>query len=345
MTETPAQGGEVVPVATGAVTPAGQAKSSVEPYDPAQFEDMLAYLQQMTRYWDRLLPQWIDRDQFISATFATLYDSKTLKSIANANQHSLIHSLMMSAHFGLVPDGVQAALVPYKNSITFQPMYQGLIDLMHFGGVVKVEFDRIYEGDTYKVRRGALPPDDFWHEPDITINPFDDERRCLAAYAFAWLPDGVRSQVVTMSPEEALHIAATYSQSYQSAEKKRRDYATDFAKNPWKDDYHSPWHDNFPALHMKTVVKRLAKRVRTSPLLNQLIMVDNTTDSVVTAKTVTPPEVFQAVREISQGTEPEKEQKPERNARHRFVYQDDSDACGFDGCRAPEDDEGAHILG
>lgn len=331
----PAAGGELVVPEPGAVIAPGQ--TPTQPDNIEEYEPLLVYLRKMTGYWDRLLPAHIPHDQFISAVFTALYDDKTLKNLAKGNHQSLLHSLMMAAHFGLVPDGVQAALVPFKGRIQFMPMYQGLIDLMHVGGgVTKVEFDRIYEGEKFQLRRGAPYPDDFWHEPDISVSQYDDSRRCLAAYAYAMLPSGERSQVVTMSPEDALYIAARFSQSYQAAENKRREDPEGFKKNPGHTDYHSPWHDNFPPMHKKTVAKQLAKVIRTNPLLNGLIKHDNAIDSTLTDRPVTPMEVVQVMREASQAKPP-----PElpSGGTHRFVYQDDSDACGRDGCTAFENDE------
>lgn len=273
--------------------------------DMAAQDELFNWLKSYAGYWRDLLPAHIAPQAFELSAMAALINSEKLREIV-ADQRggylSFVHSLAMCAHFGLLPDGVQAALVPYKGRVGFVPMYRGYVALMLRTGMIRsVHFDHICEGDIVEIDKGKLPPDDFSHKIDA-FKIDTEERVPHVAYAYAWHKDGSRTEVVFMGRTKAEHIRDEYSKAYQNAQKARQDNPRDFAENPWRDKYHSPWHDEFQEMWLKSVVIRLAKRLDLSPILAELIAAD-AADSTTGQKVAIPARVMQAVARQQQRAE------------------------------------------
>lgn len=298
--------------------------------DHAANDETLLWLSSHAGFWRDLLPEGTNETQFNLAVWAALNSNKTLASVAKGNATSLIYSLAMCAHFGLLPDGVQAALVPVKDKVEFWPMYQGYIALMYRTGMIKsIVFDHICEGDEWSLDKGKLPPDDFSHKPNMLA----EERKELVAYTFAWMPNGHRSELVWMNARQALEVAEKHSKAYQSAEKARRDNPADFEKNPWRNDYSSPWHTNFLAMWLKTVVRLLAKRMDLTAAVSQLVAAD-AADSPHGQQVVTPAEVTRALM-----VAPPNVEAVAVGRVHPYVYDEATDPFCGTGCGGYEDDD------
>jgi recombination protein RecT len=242
--------------------------------DLATQDKVLSWLDERRTYFAQALPKHVDERHFIQAAVSAMHGSDALQ---RCNKTSLMIALMQCAHFGLDPDGVHAAIIPYGNKATFVPMYMGYIELMYRSGFVEsVVFDFIREGDEWFYEQGRREPDDFSHRPKL----IGQRGETQLAYAFAWMKN-IRSQIVFMNREEANEIRDTRSKAYELAEKNRRDNPEDFAKNAHYGKYNSPWHTDYDAMWLKSPVRRLAKRVPTSPELRELIALDAVTDSKV----------------------------------------------------------------
>ncbi|MGP4085434.1 recombinase RecT [Streptomyces sp. KR55] len=232
--------------------------------DIALRDEDLAWLASHQTYFTDALPRHVDKTHFIATARALWPNLRKAK----VNPNSFIVALLACARFGLEPDGKQAAIVPYKGIATFQPMYQGFIDLMYRSGRVEsVHFNWIREGDTWNYDAGARPPADFTHRPNL-LRAGDNEARPLLAYAFAWLKGGSRSQVIFLNRQQAEEIRNKHSKSYAKAEREgTRD---------------STWHEHFDAMWAKSCVRRLAKVVPTSPELIELLRADEDAEQGVT---------------------------------------------------------------
>jgi phage RecT family recombinase len=226
--------------------------------DIAERDGKLDWLRQHGTYFTDALPRHVDKAHFIATARAVL------PKLANCSNESIITALLACARFGLEPDGKHAAIVPYGKTATFQPMYQGYVDLMYRSRLVdSVHFNWINENDTWDVTPSAPPPGDFLHRPAVHL-PRAERGRPILAYAFAWIRGGGRSQVILLNHEDATEIRDTYSKAYAKAEReKTRD---------------SAWHTNFHDMWLKSCVLRLAKRVPTSAELRELIRFDEAAD-------------------------------------------------------------------
>lgn len=241
--------------------------------DLAQQDTWLRWMNERKSYFAAALPRHIDESQFIQASLTAMYKNDALQK---CTPESLMLALMACARFGLDPDGVHAAVVPYGKNAQFVPMYMGYIELMYRSGMVEsVVFDFVRNGDAWAFDQGKRPPDDFFHRPDLLSETI---RTPLLAYAFAWMKIGGRSQVVFLNKAEAEEIRDTRSKAYQLAERNRRENPGEFASKPHYGKYNSTWHTDFDAMWLKSAVRRLVKRVPTSPEIRDLIKLDDQLD-------------------------------------------------------------------
>lgn len=244
---------------------------SDEPPEQAPVTDLAVgdsarnWLQRRQTYFVDALPRHVDRAHFMAVAHALM---PRLKNCTPASIHT---ALLACARFGLEPDGRQAAIVPYKDVATFQPMYQGYIELMYrHPRVDSVHFGWIRQNDQWDYTPTEPSPRDFFHKPRVDLS--EEERGpVILAYAFAWI-DGRRSQVIILNRDQAEKIRDKYSNAYKKAEREGT-----------KD---SPWHTDFDAMWAKSNVRRLVKVVPTSTELAELIQADDDLDDSVAAPAV-----------------------------------------------------------
>jgi phage RecT family recombinase len=237
--------------------------------DLAEQNPTLKWLERRSSLIARALPKHIDESHFIEAALTSM------DKLRNCHNDTIYTALMACARFGLAPDGVRAAIVPFGKTATFVPMYQGLIDVMHRSGKVQsVRVDFVREQDVWDYTPTAPTPGDFYHRPRVEL-PKEQRGEVILAYAYAWMAGGGRSQVILLNRHDALEIRDTYSKAYAYAESKRtRD---------------SAWHTHFDQQWGKSCVRRLAKLVPTSPEVIDLLKAD------VDADEGRPPHIIRAV--------------------------------------------------
>ncbi|MET7776256.1 recombinase RecT [Streptomyces mirabilis] len=233
--------------------------------DIAARDDHLKWLQSHGTYFTDALPRHVDKAHFTAVALSVLPNLK------NCTNQSIMTSLLACARFGLEPDGRQAAIIPYKQTATFQPMYQGYIELMYrHPAVDTVHFGWIREKDEWDFEPTAPSPRDFRHRPRVDLT--DEERGAvILSYAFAWI-GGHRSQVITLNRQQAEEIRDKYSKGYAKAIREE------------KND--SPWQTSFDAMWAKSCVRRLVKVVPTSTELTELINADDDADDTSAAPAV-----------------------------------------------------------
>ncbi|MET9122939.1 RecT family recombinase [Streptomyces sp. NPDC004528] len=233
--------------------------------DLAVTDTALQWLQSRASYFTDALPRHVDRAHFMSVALAVM---PSLERCTHASVHQ---AFLACARFGLEPDGRQAAIIPYGDTATFQPMYQGLIELMYrHPRVDSVHFGWIRQRDQWDYTPTEPSPRDFFHKPRIDLT--DEERGpVILAYAFAWI-DGRRSQVIILNRSQAEQIRNKYSKAYKKAE-----------RNNAKD---SPWHTDFDAMWAKSCVLRLRKVVPESTELAELVQMDDDLDDGASAPPV-----------------------------------------------------------
>jgi phage RecT family recombinase len=282
--------------------------------DRAAQDAWFAWVKGYRGYWQQLLPAYLSADAFEMSAITAIQNSKNLMNIARHNPQSIVYSLAMCAHFGLMPDGVQAAIVPYGNSAGFIPMYRGYITLLLRHKVVtSVRMKLVREGDTVEYDNGKPAPDDFSHKINLLaeVPAGQADRTPLLAYAYAWLPDGSRSEVVTISRGRAELIRKEYSTAYKNAEREREKRPEDFRKNPRYKDFISPWHgpndEISEGMWLKSAMRELVKRFDISaPAISELIAAD-AADSTTGQQVITPARVMKALTAPPEGAEEESE--------------------------------------
>jgi recombination protein RecT len=225
--------------------------------DIAARDGHLKWLQSHQSYFTDALPRHVDKAHFTAVALSIL------PNLRKCSNQSIMTSLLACARFGLEPDGRQAAIIPYGDTATFQPMYQGYIELMYrHPAVDTVHFGWIREKDQWDYEPTAPSPRDFFHKPRVDLT--DEERGpVILAYAFAWI-DGRRSQVIILNRSQAEQIRNKYSKAYAKAEREKK--------------HDSPWHTDFDAMWAKSAVRRLVKVVPTSHDITELLQADDDAD-------------------------------------------------------------------
>ncbi|MEV4974409.1 recombinase RecT [Streptomyces scopuliridis] len=237
---------------TTADTPA---PADAEPLsDLAAQDPTLKWLERRRTYIAHALPSHVNEGHFIEAALTSM------GKLRNCHTDTIYTALMACARFGLAPDGVRAAIVPFGKTATFVPMYQGLIDVMHRSGKVQsIRVDFIREQDVWDYTPTAPSPGDFFHKPRVEL-PKDDRGDVILAYAYAWMTGGGRSQVILLNRQDAIEIRDLYSKAYA------------YGESTGKHD--SAWHTNFDQQWAKSAIRRLAKLVPTSPEVVDLLRAD-----------------------------------------------------------------------
>jgi recombination protein RecT len=93
------------------------------------------------------LPVHISPDRFIRVVLTAAQINPDILACA---RQSLWNACLRAANDGLLPDGVEGAIVPYKDRATWIPMYQGLLKKFRNSGEFKwVTAGIVYEGDEY----------------------------------------------------------------------------------------------------------------------------------------------------------------------------------------------------
>lgn len=161
--------------------------------------------------------------------------SKDAKLMACSWQ-SLIRSVIQCAQYGLVPDGRQAHLIPYKGECTLIIDYKGLVTLIRRSPNVSNMFSfTIHENDQYEVTLGT--------NPDIKHTlPKDGAARGkpIAAYSVIRYKDGgFDFDIMSVSDVEAV-----------------RDR---FAQKNQQNEFSKAWRYSFEEMMKKTVIRRHSK--------------------------------------------------------------------------------------
>lgn len=167
--------------------------------------------------------------------------------IAACTPESIILSLHTSAKLGLLPDGVEGAIVPRKKAgvpeAQFEAMYQGLVKAyLRTGKVKRVWAEKVLKGEKFSVHGGSNPRIE--HELDMTLNreSWDD---LVCTYAIAEFMDGTQVYF-PCSKAELERIRANAPEN-------------------------GPWKNHPVAMAWKTPLKRLRKLVPLEPELQRVL--------------------------------------------------------------------------
>lgn len=120
----------------------------------------------------------LNLDRFLMLAYNAV---RTNAELLDCSPGSWLTALQTAATHGLLPDGIHGALVPYAKKVTFQPMYQGLVQRAYQTKMVtKVWAEVVYKEDEFDANLGT--------DPKIVHKPAPDrgdEKSLIAVYACA----------------------------------------------------------------------------------------------------------------------------------------------------------------
>jgi recombination protein RecT len=141
------------------------------------------YLDRRTGEIKTALPAHISPERFIRVVITA---AQLNPEILACDRPSLWNACMRAANDGLLPDGVEGAIVPFKSKATWIPMYQGLLKKFRNSGEFKwIGTGIVYEGDWY----------DHWIDENgehFKHRPADDstDKKIRRVYALATTKEG-----------------------------------------------------------------------------------------------------------------------------------------------------------
>jgi recombination protein RecT len=189
------------------------------------------------------LPAHIPSERFRRVLMTAVQNNADL---AKCSRKSLFNAAMKAAQDGLLPDGREGAIVPYKDEATWMPMIGGIRKkVRNSGEIASWDVHAVYENDAFEFELGDEPF--IRHRPALT-----DKGKIIAVYSVAVLKSGEKSRDV-MSIEDVEKIRA----------KSRA------RGGPWSDPTF------YPEMAKKTVARRHSKVLPMSSDLDDLIRRDD----------------------------------------------------------------------
>lgn len=208
---------------------------------PAPLVEFKHNLQRLIDAKELALPSNVSMDAFRNAAIVAVQDNPT---ILTCNPESVFKAIRKLAGAGLVPDGQEAAIVPFKGQAQAMPMVRGLRKIARNSGEIASLWDEVvYEGEilTITVDDGERR---FQHK-QADGSPLDALTRggdVVGAYAVAKLKDGT---------------VEFLSMNKKAIEKRRMASASQRGKsNP-----DGVWRDWYEEMARKTVVRGLCNKL------------------------------------------------------------------------------------
>ncbi|MGL1921952.1 MAG: recombinase RecT [Hyphomicrobiales bacterium] len=189
----------------------------------------------------RVLPKHIEVETFISICQTAVLGNPNL---LECNFNSIINAAMKCAEDQLLPDGRQAAFVPFAGICQYMPMVRGIMKrLKEQGEVTSIIAQCIYENDVFDYALGDNPH--LNHLPKLS-----NKGEIIGVYAVFKKDDQVLHREV-MNLEEITEIRKLSKAG------------------------NSPWKTFFVEMARKTVIRRGAKYVIHTEKMNILLERDN----------------------------------------------------------------------
>src|SRR3990167_4742806 len=189
------------------------------------------------------LPPQISPEKFIRVVMTAVQQNPKLVE----NRAALYGAAIKCAQDGLLPDGKEAALVPYGATIQYMPMIAGILKkVRNSGELSSITAQVVYSNDEFAYELGA--DEKVVHRPLMT----GDRGKPVLVYAIAKTKDG-----------------GVYREFMTEAQ-------IQDVKNVSKAKDSGPWSGAFAdEMRRKTVLRRLSKRLPMSTDLEQVITRDD----------------------------------------------------------------------
>lgn len=196
------------------------------------------------------LPRHLNPDRMARIALTEVRKSPKL---LDCTQESLAGAVIQAAQLGLEPgSGLgHCYLIPYGKECQLQMGYLGLLELARRSGqIASIDCDVVYEDDEFVYNKG----DDakVVHKPKFPRAEKPNFENIIAAYAIAKFKDGGIERVVM--------------ERWDIERAKNKSKTAKYSDSPWKEFY--------DLMCIKTVLKRLAKRLPKSPELIQAMKLD-----------------------------------------------------------------------
>ncbi len=191
--------------------------------------DITALLQKMGPEIARAVPKHVNPDRMLRIAMTAL---RVNQDLMKCTPGSFLGCVLSAAQLGLEIGGplAQAYLIPFKTECTLIVSYRGMLNLARRSGMVNAIYaHEVREGDRFVYRLGLNPT--LEHDPADTADR--DDKPITHVYAVAKLKDG-----------EPVFIVLTKAQV-----DKYRARSRGASSGPWVTDY--------PAMALKTAVRRL----------------------------------------------------------------------------------------
>lgn len=215
---------------------------------PKPIDEARHQLQIMEGQFKAALPAHIPVERFARVVMTALQNSPLL---LKCERRSLWNAAMKAAQDGLLPDGREGAMAPYKDKrgnfqAQWMPMILGLRKKARNSGEIATwDAHCVYENDEFAFELGD--------EPFIRHKPaLGDRGKIIAAYSIAVLKDGSKSrEVMSIKEIEGVRLKSKAQ------------------KGPWDDAVF------YPEMVRKTVARRHSKMLPMSSDLDDLIRRDD----------------------------------------------------------------------
>lgn len=194
----------------------------------------------------KALPEHVSVERFERVVITALQTSAARgMDLASMDRTSLWAACMRAAQAGLLPDGREGALVPFKGKVEFQPMVEGLMkQVRNSGELLNISVQIVKERDHFDYELGDN--ERIVHKPALK-----DRGETIGAYSIATLKGGEKSRE-WMDVDQMRAI---------------RDRSPAW-KHKGKD---SPWGTDEDEMFRKTVFRRHYKRLPKSTDLDGMI--------------------------------------------------------------------------
>jgi recombination protein RecT len=205
-----------------------------------------ATLTGMTPQFAAALPSHIKPEKFVRVVMTI---TQLNPELLRLDRQSLLAACLKCASDGLIPDGREAALVPFKGKVAYMPMFMGIQKrVRNSGEISSIQAHVIYENDEFVIQRGL--------EENIKHIPLfpGDRGKPIGAYAMARFKDGSDPMFEVMDIA-AIEKVRAVSQTGRSS------------GSPW-----SSWWDE---MARKSVFRRLAKWLPMDSEVDELLRRDD----------------------------------------------------------------------
>lgn len=113
----------------------------------APIDEIRVSLARMEQEFFKVLPSHVTADKFTRTAITAV---QNMPSLLDCDRRSLYNACMDAAAQGLLPDGREGAIVPFKGKARFMPMIQGICKkIRNSGEIGDIDAQVVHENDEY----------------------------------------------------------------------------------------------------------------------------------------------------------------------------------------------------